>query len=51
MNSICLAAYLGHGKMLEWILLRSNKDYDIDESDNVSRTTLIRQASLVTRMW
>ena len=39
MNSIRLAALLGHGKVLE-LILQSNQDYDINESDDHGRTAL-----------
>src|SRR5947207_1486778 len=40
MNSICLVALLGHEKVLQWIL-QSNKDYEIDETDENGRTALM----------
>jgi hypothetical protein len=40
MNSIRLAALLGHETVLEWIL-RSKKNYDINECDDAGRTALM----------
>jgi ankyrin repeat protein len=45
MNSIRLAALLGHEKVLE-LMLQSNKDCDINESDNKGRTALIWASQL-----
>ncbi|KAK5455876.1 hypothetical protein LTS15_005193 [Exophiala xenobiotica] len=40
MNSICLAAFLGHGEVLRSIL-QSNGQYEIDKPDERGRTALI----------
>jgi ankyrin repeat protein len=45
MNSLQLAALLGHGQILKAIL-QSNQYYDIDEPDNTGRTGLIWASEL-----
>ncbi|KAK5943798.1 hypothetical protein PMZ80_003079 [Knufia obscura] len=40
MHPIRLVALLGHEKVLKW-MLQSNKNYDVDRSDDAGRTALV----------